>query len=223
VDDPVRDLLERQPDVHAEAARPARVALAGLHDPAAGPGDDHEAGVGDGGREALGGAEDGIVLLGAGRAEGGHFPRPAVGREHLEADAHLLERAGDDLEVADAGVAGLHGAHGGEDLLDQPLRPRARAAGLALTKTLSKEYAAHNILVNTVCIGRIKAGQWETKAKKEGVPVDKLYRDMGREVPMGRMGEAEEVANVIGFLVSAAASYVTGTSVNLDGGMSGVL
>jgi NAD(P)-dependent dehydrogenase (short-subunit alcohol dehydrogenase family) len=40
-----------------------------------------------------------------------------------------------------------------------------RAAGLALTKALSKEYAAHNILVNTVCIGRIKAGQWETRAK----------------------------------------------------------
>jgi NAD(P)-dependent dehydrogenase (short-subunit alcohol dehydrogenase family) len=98
-----------------------------------------------------------------------------------------------------------------------------RAAGLALTKALSKEYAPHNILVNTVCIGRIKAGQWETRAKEQGVPVDKLYEQMGKQVPLGRVGEAVEVANVIAFLVSAAASYVTGTSVNLDGGMSGVL
>jgi 3-oxoacyl-[acyl-carrier protein] reductase len=98
-----------------------------------------------------------------------------------------------------------------------------RAAGLALTKALSKEYAADNILVNTVCIGRIKAGQWERRAKREGVAVEKLYDAMRAEIPLGRIGEAEEVANVIAFLVSGAASYVTGTSVNLDGGMSGVL
>jgi NAD(P)-dependent dehydrogenase (short-subunit alcohol dehydrogenase family) len=98
-----------------------------------------------------------------------------------------------------------------------------RAAGLALTKALSKEYAAHNILVNTDCIGRIKAGQWETRAKKEGVSVETLYDSMRGDIPLGRVGEAEEVANVIAFLVSGAASYVTGTSVNLDGGMSGVL
>ena len=98
-----------------------------------------------------------------------------------------------------------------------------RAAGLALTKALSKEYARDNILVNTVCIGRIKAGQWESRAKREGMSVDKLYESMRGDIPLGRVGEAEEVANVIAFLVSGAASYVTGTSVNLDGGMSGVL
>jgi NAD(P)-dependent dehydrogenase (short-subunit alcohol dehydrogenase family) len=98
-----------------------------------------------------------------------------------------------------------------------------RAAGLALTKALSKEYAAFNILVNTVCIGRIKAGQWERRAKREGVSVEKLSDSMRGDIPLGRVGEAEEVANVIAFLVSGAASYVTGTSVNLDGGMSGVL
>lgn len=98
-----------------------------------------------------------------------------------------------------------------------------RAAGLALTKALSKEYAPHNILVNTVCIGRIKAGQWEARAQEQGVPVEALYEAMGGDIPLGRVGEAEEVANVIAFLVSSAASYVTGTSVNLDGGTSGVL
>ena len=98
-----------------------------------------------------------------------------------------------------------------------------RAAGLALTKALSKEYAAHNILVNTVSIGLIRAGQHERKAEKAGVPVEKLYADMGKDIPLGRVGRAEEVADVIAFLASGAASYVTGTGINLDGGASGVL
>jgi NAD(P)-dependent dehydrogenase (short-subunit alcohol dehydrogenase family) len=46
---------------------------------------------------------------------------------------------------------------------------------------------------------------------------------MAKDIPMKRVGEAEEVANVIAFLASGAASYVTGSSINLDGGISGVL
>jgi NAD(P)-dependent dehydrogenase (short-subunit alcohol dehydrogenase family) len=53
--------------------------------------------------------------------------------------------------------------------------------------------------------------------------VEQLYETMGRNVPIGRVGRAEEAANVIAFLASAAASFVTGTSINLDGGASAVL
>lgn len=98
-----------------------------------------------------------------------------------------------------------------------------RAAGLALTKALSKEFAPEGILVNTVCIGLIRAGQHETRAAREGKDVETLYAGMAKAIPLGRVGEAAEVANVIAFLSSAAASYVTGTSINLDGGTSGVL
>ena len=98
-----------------------------------------------------------------------------------------------------------------------------RAAGLAMTKALSKEFAPDKILVNTVCIGLIRAGQHETKAARAGRNVEDIYADMGKEIPLGRVGFAEEVANVIVFLGSDAASYVTGTSINLDGGTSGVL
>lgn len=98
-----------------------------------------------------------------------------------------------------------------------------RAAGLAFTKALSKEFAPDNILVNTVCIGLVRAGQHERKAEKSGVSLESLYAGMAKDIPLGRVGQAEEVANVIAFLVSAAASYVTGTSVNLDGGTSAVL
>jgi NAD(P)-dependent dehydrogenase (short-subunit alcohol dehydrogenase family) len=99
----------------------------------------------------------------------------------------------------------------------------SRAAGLALTKALSKEYAPHNILVNTVSLGLVRAGQHEKKAEKAGRPVEDLYAEMGKDIPLGRVGRAEEAASVIAFLVSGAASYVTGTSINLDGGASGVL
>jgi 3-oxoacyl-[acyl-carrier protein] reductase len=98
-----------------------------------------------------------------------------------------------------------------------------RAAGLAFTKALSKEFAPHKILVNTVCIGLIRAGQHEARAARLGVPVEQLYIEAGKDIPLGRVGEASEVANVIAFLASEAASFVTGTSVNLDGGASAVL
>ncbi len=98
-----------------------------------------------------------------------------------------------------------------------------RAAGQAMTKALSKEFAADKILVNTVCIGLIRAGQHESKAASSGRDVEDLYDEMGKAIPLGRVGLADEVANVITFLASDAASYVTGTSINVDGGTSGVL
>lgn len=98
-----------------------------------------------------------------------------------------------------------------------------RAAGMALTKILSKEFAADNILVNTICIGWIQAAQHERKAAKAGVPLEKMYEEMGKEIPLGRVGRAEEVANVVAFLASEAASYVTGSSINLDGGKCDVM
>ena len=99
----------------------------------------------------------------------------------------------------------------------------SRAAGLALTKALSKELASSNILVNAVAVGKIKSMQQERRAARSGLSVDDHYAKTGKTVPLGRMGEAEEVANVIAFLASDAASCVTGTCINVDGGLSGVL
>ena len=98
-----------------------------------------------------------------------------------------------------------------------------RAAGLALTKALSKELAPFNILVNAVAVGKIKSMQQERSAKRFNLTVEEHYAKTGKTVPMGRMGESEEVANVIAFLASDASSYVTGTCINVDGGLSGVL
>ena len=98
-----------------------------------------------------------------------------------------------------------------------------RAAGLAFTKALSKEFAPHQILVNTVCIGLIRSAQQDGKAAKAGMSPEAFYAKLGEDIPLGRVGLPEEVANVIAFLASEAASFVTGSSINLDGGASGVL
>jgi 3-oxoacyl-[acyl-carrier protein] reductase len=99
----------------------------------------------------------------------------------------------------------------------------SRAAGLALTKALSKELAGFNILVNAVAVGKIKTPQQERSAARGGLGVEEHYAKVGKTIPLGRLGEAEEVANVIAFLASDAASYVTGTCIHVDGGLSGVL
>jgi 3-oxoacyl-[acyl-carrier protein] reductase len=99
----------------------------------------------------------------------------------------------------------------------------SRAAGLAITKALSKEFAPDNILVNTVCIGKIKSGQHQRRYEKAGITADEYYGKMVKDIPMKRVGEADEAAAAIVFLASDAASYVTGTSINLDGGISGTL
>jgi len=103
----------------------------------------------------------------------------------------------------------------------------SRAAGIALTKALSKEYAAHNILVNTICIGLIKSGQHERRWKaantaQPDLTLDVWYDRMGEGVPLGRVGEAGEAGDLIAFLASERASYITGTAINIDGGRSSV-
>ncbi len=104
----------------------------------------------------------------------------------------------------------------------------SRAAGIALTKAMSKEYAPDNILVNTICIGLIKSGQHdrladEARSKEPDLTRDRFYAKWGKSVPLGRIGEAKEPGDLIAFLASDRAAYITGASVNIDGGMSAVV
>ncbi len=101
----------------------------------------------------------------------------------------------------------------------------SRAAGMALTKILSKELAKDQILVNAVCIGLIKSEQIERAASRRfpDLPLDQAFARMGENVPVGRVGEAQEAGDVIAFLCSARASYVSGVALNIDGGTSTAL
>ena len=98
-----------------------------------------------------------------------------------------------------------------------------RAAGMALTKVLAGEGAPHNILVNALLVGLIEADQHVQRAARTGVDIKDYISERGRQIPLGRMGRAEEFANIACFLASDAASYVTGTAVNVDGGRSPVV
>ncbi|WNG43386.1 SDR family oxidoreductase [Archangium minus] len=99
----------------------------------------------------------------------------------------------------------------------------SRAAGMALTKVLSKELGPDNIRVNAVLVGMIESGQWTRRAEAVGKPPEVLYAERSREagIPLGRIGRASEFADVVAFLVSSRASYVSGTAINVDGGLSG--
>jgi 3-oxoacyl-[acyl-carrier protein] reductase len=100
-----------------------------------------------------------------------------------------------------------------------------RAAGIDLTKALANEYAPDNILVNTICLGRLKSAQWTRRWQAEfsHMTLDEFYAKQGEAIPLKRLGEAEDVADLICFLASERARYITGTAINLDGGVSGAV
>jgi len=106
----------------------------------------------------------------------------------------------------------------------------SRAAGIAITKALSRDLAKDNILVTTVCIGLIKSGQnrrgyEREKATNPNLSLDEFYAQRAKAggIPLGRVGEAHEAGDVIAFLASERASYLTGIAINIDGGTSPVV
>jgi 3-oxoacyl-[acyl-carrier protein] reductase len=99
--------------------------------------------------------------------------------------------------------------------LSNAIRPGA--AGLM--KTLATELGRDNILINTVCPGRILTDRLLGGARQAGLPPDEYVRQAGADVPLGRVGTPEEFANVVTFLASERASYVTGVALQVDGGL----
>jgi NAD(P)-dependent dehydrogenase (short-subunit alcohol dehydrogenase family) len=96
----------------------------------------------------------------------------------------------------------------------------SRAAGMALTKALSKELAPDGIRVNAILIGVIESGQMERHAATAGMTTQDYYKRMVTDVPipLGRVGHPGEFADLASFLLSPRASYLTGAAINLDGG-----
>ncbi|MCY3609449.1 MAG: SDR family oxidoreductase [Acidimicrobiaceae bacterium] len=101
----------------------------------------------------------------------------------------------------------------------------SRAAGLAMTKALASEFAPDGVLVNALITGLLVTHQWQTRWEREAH--DTAFEDftaaIGNRIPLGRMGDAQEFANLALFLASDAASYVTGTAINIDGGLTPVV
>ena len=101
----------------------------------------------------------------------------------------------------------------------------SRLAGLALTKALANEVGSRGIRANAILIGLIESGQWVRRAADANVSIEEFYATMAANarIPLGRVGRAEEFADLAAFLLSPRSSYVTGVGISIDGGMSPVI
>jgi len=99
-----------------------------------------------------------------------------------------------------------------------------KAGMLGLNKTLASELAPLGIRVNLVAPGRTLTPLWTNRADKiaadEGRTRDDVLADFTKDIPLGRFGTAAEVARMVIWLASPCAAYVTGQSVNVDGGIA---
>jgi 3-oxoacyl-[acyl-carrier protein] reductase len=100
-----------------------------------------------------------------------------------------------------------------------------RGAVASWAKTMANEVAGFGITVNNVLPGATATGRLssiiENKSSKTGIDKEEVTKEMLAEIPAGRFGTPEEIASVVAFLASPAASYVNGTSIPVDGGRTG--
>ena len=98
----------------------------------------------------------------------------------------------------------------------------AKAGVIMLTKVMARELAGAGIRVNAVCPGQIgtdlEKWRFELEARFLGSTVEEREQEMCKTIPLGRIGSAEEVANLVAFLASEASSYMTGQAINVTGG-----
>jgi 3-oxoacyl-[acyl-carrier protein] reductase len=98
-----------------------------------------------------------------------------------------------------------------------------RAAVIGLARTLANEYTADGITENNVCPGYTRAarldGRASTISARTGVKREEVFAGWEREIPARRLGTPQEFAAVVAFLASERASYVTGASIAIDGGL----
>ncbi len=97
----------------------------------------------------------------------------------------------------------------------------ANAAGINFTLAIAEELAPYGITVNAVNPGPVDTERWwglvQTMAREKGISEDEASLRAIRSIPIGRLCTAEEVANMVVFLASERASFVTGASISLDG------
>ncbi len=131
----------------------------------------------------------------------------------LAADG-LAERRGAIVNVAS--VAALVAGPG------QPQYAVSKAALVMLTKSLAVTLGPRGVRANAICPGWVRTPMADTEMAALGSDTDAAYREVTRNVPLGRAAEPDEVAAAALFLASAEASYISGAVLTVDGGMTAV-
>jgi 3-oxoacyl-[acyl-carrier protein] reductase len=98
-----------------------------------------------------------------------------------------------------------------------------RMGVVAFAKSLADEVGRDGILVNNVCPGSLMSermlGNVTSRAKQLGISIEEALAERAKETAVGRIGEPRELANLVAFLASGKSSYITGTTIRVDGGL----
>lgn len=165
---------------------------------------------------------------------GGPAPSSAEGSSRADWIAQFEAMAANLIHLTQALLPAMKGRGWGRIVtiassgVEQPIANLAisngvRAAVVGWSKTLATEVAPHGITVNVVAPGRIGtervAALDANAAKRSGIEVGEVARQSAASIPIGRYGRPEEFSDVVTFLASERASYVTGTLIRVDGGL----
>jgi NAD(P)-dependent dehydrogenase (short-subunit alcohol dehydrogenase family) len=123
-----------------------------------------------------------------------------------------MMRQGGGVIVNVASIAGIYGS------VMMPHYAAAKAAVINLTRTLGSAWARHNIRVNCIAPGPVETQGYLENLSRTNPNADEIYRSVASRIAMGRWGKVEEIAHPCLFLASEASSFMTGSTIIVDGG-----
>jgi 3-oxoacyl-[acyl-carrier protein] reductase len=165
---------------------------------------------------------------------GGPPPTPAAGQDPAVWSKHFQSMVLSVIAITDRVLPGMKSRGWGRIITSASsgvvvpipnlgISNSLRLALVGWSKTLAREVARDGITANIVVPGRVATDRIrfldEAKAKREGRPVEAVSAESTSSIPVGRYGNPEEYADVVAFLASTRASYITGSVIRIDGGL----